>query len=368
MFKSLKQSLMSPTVSQAREIIKELYDKDSRSRRWFTTPVNILISVCGDIPVNKVRREHILEWERIVDGEKERIVEGESIVIRGNKGGRRGGGRGDKRRKGKLKPYTVDHYKRSLRAFFNHLVKLGYLKESPATGLSFATLPDAEPKHLEPHEVLRLMEAGRTSIRDYAILQVLRASGVRIGGLVSMTIQNLKIDQVEVGLNELDATQAALVELAFTSNLQHVLKDEFVYRYEGEFVVVEKGKRGRKQSRYAFLDHEACTALLEYLKIRPLNAPFELWLTIDGQRPLTESGVYQLFKKAASAAGLDVSPHDLRHTFAFNLISQGIDPKTVAHLMGHRDFRTTLKIYYNPRHADLKRIYRQTGRNGYNHP
>lgn len=40
--------------------------------------------------------------------------------------------------------------------------------------------------------------------------------------------------------------------------------------------------------------------------------------------------------------------HTLRHTFATNLIEAGIDPKTVAELLGHASVATTLQLYVHP--------------------
>lgn len=41
----------------------------------------------------------------------------------------------------------------------------------------------------------------------------------------------------------------------------------------------------------------------------------------------------------------DVTPHLLRHTYITNLISVGVDPKTVQYLAGHENSKTTMDIY-----------------------
>ena len=35
--------------------------------------------------------------------------------------------------------------------------------------------------------------------------------------------------------------------------------------------------------------------------------------------------------------------HDLRHTFASHLVMKGVDLRTVANLMGHRDIKMTMR-------------------------
>jgi integrase len=52
------------------------------------------------------------------------------------------------------------------------------------------------------------------------------------------------------------------------------------------------------------------------------------------------------FEMASQAAGLDgVSFHDLRHAAASRLIAAGVDPVTVAAVLGHEDANVTLKVY-----------------------
>lgn len=41
----------------------------------------------------------------------------------------------------------------------------------------------------------------------------------------------------------------------------------------------------------------------------------------------------------------NVTFHGLRHAFASRMISRGIDPITLAKLLGHKDARVTLNVY-----------------------
>lgn len=47
--------------------------------------------------------------------------------------------------------------------------------------------------------------------------------------------------------------------------------------------------------------------------------------------------------------------HSLRHTFATNCISLGIDYKTVSELLGHSNINTTLNLYVHPRLSQKKK-------------
>ncbi len=61
-----------------------------------------------------------------------------------------------------------------------------------------------------------------------------------------------------------------------------------------------------------------------------------------GHRNLTRRG----FEPAVARAGIEnVTFHDMRHAFASRMIARGIEPVTLAKLMGHEDIRETLNTY-----------------------
>jgi integrase/recombinase XerD len=76
-------------------------------------------------------------------------------------------------------------------------------------------------------------------------------------------------------------------------------------------------------------------------------------------RPLERVAVWQIVKKAASAAGLrDVHPHLLRHSFATHLLIGGADLRTVQEMLGHADIGTT-QVYTRVDSPRLKEIHRK---------
>jgi len=56
---------------------------------------------------------------------------------------------------------------------------------------------------------------------------------------------------------------------------------------------------------------------------------------------------WEMFKRET---GLDVTQHMFRHTYCTMLFDAGVDVKTAAYLMGHRDVHTTLSIYTHLEH------------------
>jgi len=60
-------------------------------------------------------------------------------------------------------------------------------------------------------------------------------------------------------------------------------------------------------------------------------------------------------KKNAGRAGLEnITPHVLRHSFGRGLVDAGVDPVSVATLLGHQRLETAA-IYTRPSGEDLRR-------------
>lgn len=331
MFSSLRRMLTPITVKEALELVQDVQVEGASTAKWYNTPIGILLEVTGDIPVTEVTRDHIRQWQRQVEtGVSERTGRRRALT-------------------------TQDSYKRALRRFFRLLIQMHHLPSdwNCLDVLRFDDLPDPEPQSLSDEEVERLMNAARRTKRNFAMMHVLRASGVRVGGLRSMRVSKVEIWEQEA---ELAGDETELVELARSLGLTHLIQERYLRELRGRFLVSEKGRKGKRSRRYARLDHDACVALLAYLDTRPANAPDNLWLNKNGA-PITESGLYQAFKAIARRAGVDASPHTLRHTFSRKLLGMGVDYNTAARLTGHRDPMTLVRIYGPSRDEEVREAY-----------
>lgn len=116
------------------------------------------------------------------------------------------------------------------------------------------------------------------------------------------------------------------------------------------------GKRDKE--RICYLPDSTYLYLSDYLKERgdDLGALFYS-LNKKGEfsyKGITAQGIYKIVKERAQHAGIkDFTPHDLRRTFASNLIDANFDLITVRDLMGHSSVTTTQN--YDRRGEDRKR-------------
>jgi site-specific recombinase XerD len=101
---------------------------------------------------------------------------------------------------------------------------------------------------------------------------------------------------------------------------------------------VNSGKNG--DERLVYLTPPLLSALARYLALRPQTDDDHLWLLADAS-PLRVAQVGYRLQKWGQACAVHVSPHRLRHTFATQLINQGMPLASVAKLLGHRKLDMT---------------------------
>lgn len=249
--------------------------------------VKRLIEKIGDLPIQDVTLDHLLKW---LDALRTQTTRYENTTARPPKAGG-------------LSEYTIDSSVTNLKAFFNWLVKRKYLTASPAAELEYKKTRQRPPKRISDEQVKALFKAAEHHTRDYALLRLALATGLRRGGLQSVRVQDL------------DFTECSAT-------------------------VTEKGKKTRK----VYFDNATKEVLQKWLKIRPTDCD-HVFVTETGQ-PFTLSGLRQVLRRLCRKAGIpQVSLHQLRHTFAYNAVRHKIDPDLLRQQLGHADISTTYNIY-----------------------
>jgi len=212
----------------------------------------------------------------------------------------------------------------AVRSLFRFACREGTLAANPAQSVRTPKYPKKLPRHLRPGEVENLLEApaagdGPLALRDRAILELLYATGLRVGELVSL--------------------DWGAVDLAAR-----------VLRVMG---------KGRKERMVPF-GRPAAQALRSWLAVweavrarRALDDDEPVFLNHLGGR-LTDRSVLRVIDKwvASAAVARGVHPHTLRHTFATHLLENGADLRTIQELLGHSSLSTTQKYT----HLEVERL------------
>ena len=70
------------------------------------------------------------------------------------------------------------------------------------------------------------------------------------------------------------------------------------------------------------------------------------------RRRMQPSAVEHLVNELSADAGIEMTPHTLRHTFAKSLVDSGAGIERVAAILGHSSLNTT-RLYTSPSEQDL---------------
>jgi integrase/recombinase XerD len=203
----------------------------------------------------------------------------------------------------------------ALRSFFQYQRRKGEVMADPTQGIGSPDVKKPLPRTVHDDQVAALMTflALRESpegIRDHAMLRLLSATGMRVGELVMVDLDDIDFDS-------------------------------------GRVRVVGRGNR----ERLLPLDQLTLDSIRTYLaRARPFltrNAPSETALVVNqrGLR-LTRQGFWLIMKGLVRDAGLPaiMTPHMLRHSFATHQIGEGLGLEELRQLLGHASIATT-QIY-----------------------
>jgi site-specific recombinase XerD len=199
------------------------------------------------------------------------------------------------------KPASVANRYRSLQQFFKWLASEGEIRQSPMVNMKPPTVPEEPPTILRPEELKALLATSTGTDfderRDSAILRLFLDSGIR-----RAEIAGLRVDDVD---------------------------------FEHKIVIV-LGKDRRP--RAVPFGRKTSQALDRYISFARAHHPHKgsEWLWLGKQGRLNESGIAQVVKRRARQAGLKVHPHLFRHTWAHEMLADGMQEGDLMRLAGWR--------------------------------
>jgi site-specific recombinase XerD len=205
---------------------------------------------------------------------------------------------------------SINRAIQSLRNLFQFMVSRKYFKNNPADKIKFLRrIKRTQPQALTKSDIHKLLSVTShsshgTQKRNYAIIQVLLQTGIRVSELVNLETRDLVI-----------------------------------YDRSGELRIVNA--KGGKE-RTVFLNTYARKALRNYLKEKDSEERKIVFLSKQNKK-MTVRAVQKVVNNLSKKAGIEnMSPHTLRHTFAINYLRS--NPECLVELstlLGHESLDTT---------------------------
>ncbi len=230
-----------------------------------------------------------------------------------------------------LKKITQNYYLIALRAILSYFVAKDIQSIPPdKIQLPKGAKKGKTVKFLNLEQIQKLLEAPKTrtrsSLRDKAILETLFSTGLRIAELVSLNQEQF------TNINK---------------------------KKDLELGIIGKGERPRT----VYFSERALEWIKRYLETRK-DKEKALFINYrsrkDADSRLTARSIERIVKKYSILAGVPISttPHTIRHSYATDLLTQGVDLRTIQEFLGHKNIVTT-QIYTHVTSKRLRDIHRK---------
>ena len=216
----------------------------------------------------------------------------------------------------------------SVKGFSKFLLIERIISEDPTEAIKTLRQWERLPKALGMDDIKKLLNLDIQPsafnlqplfIRNSAMLELLYSSGLRVSEIISIKINDLNLEN-------------------------------------GFLRVIGKGSK----ERVVPMNQRAKEKIKVYMnEIRPIlirnrQSPF-LFITNRGL-PMTRQRFWQALKKFGDMAGIKLTPHSIRHSFATHLLEGGADLRSVQKMLGHSDISTT-QIYTKVSRDRIKTVY-----------
>ena len=197
---------------------------------------------------------------------------------------------------------TIDNIRRNISSFFTWLEEEDYIIKSPMRRIHKIKTKKSV-KEVITDECIEKLRDSCSSKRDLAIIDLLYSTGIRVGELVRLNIDDINFE-------------------------------------ERECIVFGKGDKERR----VYFDARTKLHLMKYIDSRNDANP-ALFVTMDSPYDrLKISGVEIRLRELGKVAGIGrVHPHKFRRTMATRAIDKGMPIEQVQKILGHSQIDTTMQ-------------------------
>ena len=200
-------------------------------------------------------------------------------------------------------PKSISRKTNSTKTFFKFLKTSGLITTDPATGLEHPKFENKPPRILTKLEYRALRDAARSDIRMLAVIELLLQTGIRIGELAKVRVEDVNLENLTVHVPPFEDTRERIIPL----------------------------------------NKPAVEAIKNYLPQRAKTANHALFVTKTG-RPLLIRNIRTAIDRYFKMAGIkEAKVNDLRHTWVAFQLQSGVPMTLVSKLAGHKRLSTTEK-------------------------
>ena len=187
----------------------------------------------------------------------------------------------------------------SIRTFFRFLKNEGVINVNPALEVSHPKYTQPQPRVFSQLEYRAIRDVAKKDPRTYALVEILLQTGIKIGELANLKIENINKDYI------------------------------IVPAY------------GKTPARQVPLTSSLKKALNEYLKLRPQSESPYLFITRN-HKPLLVRNIRQIIDRCFQQVGIEnATVNDFRNTFITHQLQKGVSIEYVAKIVGHKRLSST---------------------------
>ncbi|KKQ15686.1 hypothetical protein A3E66_05400 [Candidatus Daviesbacteria bacterium RIFCSPHIGHO2_12_FULL_37_16] len=198
---------------------------------------------------------------------------------------------------------SISRKTNSTKTFFKFLKSSGIIEDDPARGLEHPKFENKPPRILSELEYRALRDVARSDLRMFAIIELFLQTGIRIGELAKITVDD--------------------VTLEGPTSVLHIKQAEGAVE------------------RTIPLNKPAVEALKRYLEVRPQTQNKTLFVTKTG-KPLLIRNIRTAIDRYFRLAGISgAKVNDLRHTWIAHHLKSGTSLLLISKLAGHKRVSTT---------------------------
>ena len=228
--------------------------------------------------------------------------------------------------KDNYQPKSINRMLSAVRSFFKYLKMNNKILLNPFELIEGPKIAKKLPKYLTINDCEKILLApdlsNKTGIRDALILELLYVTGIRVGELVNIQLNDILMPSKTIK-------------------------------------IMGKGSK----ERIVFYGTRCDSLLKKYLQVRSsfFKKKIDYLIISNTGKQMSTKEIRNIINKLKTKAGIDmnISPHTFRHTFATHMLNEGASLRSVQELLGHENLSTTT-IYTHLTNEKLRKTYLMT--------